>query len=221
MSDDVRRRMLAVYRDAIEPTAQDRERVLRAIAVAEDRMPDASLRRAVVLALLAAAATIVLAIAWSTMRGTAVLGEAAPAKLEAPHGKGARPAHSYTEASTIPATLPPRNATPPVVEIDAPRPSAPPREQDPAPASPSETVLLARAIDAFDREAYADVLRLVSEHRTTFPASTNAPDARALRILALCKLGRHREGRGEATIFLRELPRAPYRDRITKTCAVD
>lgn len=220
MTDTRQRRMLAAYRHAIEPTTRDRDRVHRAIALAERRGPQSSLRRTVVLAVLAAAATIVLAIAWSTIRGTAVLGDSAPPKLEAPHGNDARPSHAYGEASTLPATLPQRETPRPVAEAPAPRTSPTPREPTPEPATPNEVELLASAVDALDRGAFADVLRIVSEHRASFPSSTSAPDARALRILALCKLGRHREGRGEATLLLRELPRAPYRDRITRACAL-
>lgn len=218
MTDERQRRMLASYRAAIEPNSYDRDRVRRAIAIAEGG--EAPLRRAVVIAVLAAAATIVLAIAWSTLGGTAVHGRATSPKLEAPHGSEARPQHALDEASTIPATLPSRAATPTSAAEEVPRRAAPLREPAATPLPPSESDLLERTVDALDRGAFDDVLRLAAEHHTKFPSGTLAPEARALRILALCKLGRHREGRGEATLFLRERLGTPYDDRIARTCAL-
>lgn len=223
MSDERQRQMLAAYRGAIAPTTVDRARVRRAIAIAEGRVPVTQLRRTVVLAVLAAAATLVLAIAWSTLRADALLGRATPDTTQAPHETSARPEHAIEDGTavvaTTPATLPTPDASP-VAPIAAPpvqRHTAP-TQPTPRITSPSEAELVRRIVDALDRGAFADVLRLAAEHHTTFAGGTLAPEAQALRILALCELGRDREGRGEATLFLRDHPRTPYNARIERTC---
>lgn len=61
-------------------------------------------------------------------------------------------------------------------------------------------------------------LRLLAQHEQRFPSATTREERRALRVLALCDLGRHAEGRGARHRFLHDHPHSAYRTRIEGAC---
>lgn len=55
-------------------------------------------------------------------------------------------------------------------------------------------------------------------HAREFPRADLRQERRALRVLALCALGRTAEGRGQQTAFLRDFARSTYRARVERAC---
>ncbi len=225
-------RMLAEYRGSLQPDATDRARVRRAIGAVEDRRAwwRALVWRAGAVAAIAAAA-LVLAIAWVQRRGVAGDERDRGAPSEAPRAiEGTQPATATERepaprapAPVIEPTSQPEGVAPPAVEM---RPRAVPlvRVEPPGAAVDAvraEAALVERARKALDDGATDDVIALSSEHTRRFPGGVLAVEVGALRALALCTAGKSAQGRGEAQVFLREHPRAPYRDRIRRACGLD
>ena len=58
----------------------------------------------------------------------------------------------------------------------------------------------------------------LDRHAREFPRADLAQERRALRVLALCAVGRTTEGRGQQGAFLRDFPRSTYRARVERAC---
>jgi RNA polymerase sigma factor (sigma-70 family) len=93
----------------------------------------------------------------------------------------------------------------------------------PAPARPPDDLaaqndLLARAANALIEHHGSDALRIADEHARRFPRSPLADLATALRIEALCEIGKVAQARGEARLFIAAHPDAPVVHRISRSC---
>ena len=106
--------------------------------------------------------------------------------------------------------------------VDKPRrsPEATPRTDPPSGApEPDDPFELIERAEAALRSGHPDrALRLLAQHEQRFPSAATREERRALRVLALCDLGRHAEGRGARHRFLRDYPRSAYRTRIEGAC---
>jgi hypothetical protein len=107
-------------------------------------------------------------------------------------------------------------AQPPVV-APVVEPVAAPPEADPLLA---ELSLLQRAQRAMRAGQPRDALELAARHATLYPTSQMALERDALRVFALCALGRKGEARTLATGLLAEAPRSPLRTSLEESCAM-
>lgn len=91
----------------------------------------------------------------------------------------------------------------------------------PAPASSLvlELDLIREAHAAMQSGDAARALVLVDEHARRHPAGALAEEREALRVLALCRLGRAAESRAAADRFLKAFARSPHASRVRATCA--
>jgi RNA polymerase sigma factor (sigma-70 family) len=81
-----------------------------------------------------------------------------------------------------------------------------------------ETELLRRASAELTAGNADAALRTTGEHARRFPESALADLRTAVRIEALCELGKAVQARGEAAAFLREHPGSPVAERIERAC---
>lgn len=128
------------------------------------------------------------------------------------------PAVPEPAPSQSPATLP--TTTEPGHDDAARTSSSAPTT--PAPPSDSlgvETELLRRASTELTAGNATAALRTTIEHARRFPESPLADLRTAVRIEALCALGKAEQARGEAELFLREHPGSPVAERIEDACA--
>ena len=72
-----------------------------------------------------------------------------------------------------------------------------------------------RALDSGDADG---ALALLSEHGRRFASGQLGQERSALRIIALCKLGRHQEAEGERDRFATSWPQSSHADRIDRAC---
>jgi hypothetical protein len=137
-----------------------------------------------------------------------------------PAGPALRERQSPTPALSLvsaPALAPAPASAP------APAP-APASASAPAPASspPSlggEIGLVSAARDDLARGDGASALQHLREHELRFPNGTLREERLALRILALCALGRKDAARAAARDFARSAPDSPHRMAIRASCA--
>lgn len=143
--------------------------------------------------------------------------------------------------SSVPLTEPPQpnpppdpqpNPRPPPDMQTPPRPSFPsrPRRPDVAP-EPAAPAAEETSVDALELIASAqarlragrpsEALELLAEHGRRFPTASTQEEGSALRVLALCALGRSAEGRGARTVFLKDYPASAYRERVAAACKVE
>jgi hypothetical protein len=241
---DETRRMLDEFRDSLQPTLGDQTRVRQAIAAIESRRAwwRGLVWRCSALAAVTAAA-IVLVLAW--MRAQGIVGDDGERPSQAPHGVESPRLESVHEhgseggAKSV-GTTPPLPASEPAprpVQVEpplhaptstesVPRSRSVPRAGSSGTSAPedvvrSEAPLVEQARRALDDGELETVIALAAEHTRRFPDGVLAVEVGALRALALCGAGRLRQGRGEAVVFLREHPRAPYRDRIRRACGLE
>ncbi|MEX1365326.1 MAG: RNA polymerase sigma factor [Nannocystaceae bacterium] len=114
---------------------------------------------------------------------------------------------------------------PPAVVTSPPVSGPRPLDSDPAPPAPptaqrlsEETALLhsmRRAALAGDHE---QALRLSEQHARTFTDGVLAPDRQALRITALCALGRTEQAAAEATRWSTQHPQPPLPAAVRRGC---
>lgn len=116
-------------------------------------------------------------------------------------------------APTPRVDLPPVDTTPRRA-IAAPKPTATPTSDT---TLARDNAMLADMLDALATDP-ARALELSSTHAREFPTSPQADVRAALRIDALCKLGRIDEGRREADAFLAAHPGSPARRRVQRAC---
>ncbi len=82
-----------------------------------------------------------------------------------------------------------------------------------------EVTLIEAAETALRGGRARQALSLLDRHQREHPDATTVEDRRALRVLALCALGRTVEGRGAQFSFLRDYPHSAYRARVEGACA--
>ncbi|AKF11139.1 hypothetical protein DB32_008288 [Sandaracinus amylolyticus] len=228
--------MLRVARDARTPSAEDRARIERKLAAAVAIGAGAAVGGAAGSAAASGAgAAAAGAGAWvvkglGAMLVVGVLGAGAvvvtrsstPPPQEPAPVVVTPPEHAVIEE--VPVEAPPQEiaaAEAPVVD----EPEAPRRARRRASASSSsedlaeELELLHSAQRAWRSGDGARTLALVSEHEDRFARSQMAPERTALRILALCDVGREAEARRLATRFLRTARQSPLRRSVEESCA--
>ena len=110
----------------------------------------------------------------------------------------------------------------------APRPAAPVVAPEVVPLQPpaaapdpllAELGLLRQAQQALRDGAPRRALELAERHASLYPRSQLALERGALRVFALCALGRKAEARGLATELLAAAPRSPLRTSLEESCA--
>jgi RNA polymerase sigma factor (sigma-70 family) len=129
-------------------------------------------------------------------------------------------------ASRVPSPGPAASATASAARSDAtPVAATSPRShRDAATDAPTsdglgvETELLRRASAELTAGNADAALRMAAEHGRRFPDSVLADLRIALRIEALCELGKATQARGEAQVFLRAHPGSPVAERIERAC---
>ncbi len=152
----------------------------------------------------------------------------------APHGVAtteARPIDAPTDVSSsavAPASLPAPSA-PPAIAVPGNAPAlahARPSRAAPETTSPRAATSIERdnqrMLDAKDALAAGDAagaLAITEEHGREFPRSALADARSALRIEALCALGKREQARGEARVFADARPGSPVTARIERSCA--
>lgn len=150
----------------------------------------------------------------------AVPSEPGPPAAAAPGSRGGEASPPATAPSPSPA------ASPAPAGRDRTRgATAPPRarahEATPAPPTDGlgvETELLRRASTELAAGNAHAALRTATEHGRRFPGSALADVRTAVRIEALCGLGKAAQARGEAALFLRTHPGSPVSERIERAC---
>lgn len=150
--------------------------------------------------------------------------EESPIPREPALGSLATPASDESvqppSGSALEAPASPRDpATPPSRES---RPSRAPTQiesQPPTDGLAQENALLSRASTALRNGTPATTLKLTDEHAKSYRKSALSDLRTALRIEALCALGRTKQARGEATVFLDTRPQSPTAARIKKSCS--
>lgn len=95
---------------------------------------------------------------------------------------------------------------------------ASPQESATTSALRAEMELLRRARDALEADRPREALEVLEQHVRAYPEGQMVEDRMALRIRALCAVGKGPQARGEAQVFLRRHPRSPHADQIRKTC---
>ena len=84
---------------------------------------------------------------------------------------------------------------------------------------PEETKLLAAAHAELSRGNAAGALALLDQHAAKFPRGALAPERRAARAMALCKMGRAGDGRSEADALYGPGSKSPLAEKIRRACA--
>ncbi|UJR85446.1 hypothetical protein [Sandaracinus amylolyticus] len=234
------RDVLRVARDARTPSAEDRARVERKLAAAIAIGAGAAVGGAAGSAAASgagAAAAGAGAGAWlvkglGAMLVVGVVGAGAVVATRTTTTPSQEPAHEVIAPPEVaPVDLEEAPIEPPHEEIAAAEeqvvdaPEAPRRARRRAAATSSsedlaeELELLHSAQRAWRAGDGARTLALVSEHEDRFARSQMAPERTALRILALCDVGREAEARRLATRFLRTARQSPLRRSVEESCA--
>jgi RNA polymerase sigma factor (sigma-70 family) len=154
--------------------------------------------------------------------GTIARGAASPTRVET-STRESPTAAATAEDRVAPAVLPP---TAPRVATEVAEDTPPARSDrsrspaaDPAPSLARDNALVQEAAAQLRAGDAADALATTSRHASEFPKSALVDARTALRIEALCALGKSPQARGEALVFLRERPATPVRARIERSCA--
>jgi hypothetical protein len=167
---------------------------------------------------------------WTLAGIGAVAVAGAAVVLRSPDGRRApttpAPALSLQSPATPPAQEPPEapHATPVTAEA-APRvaPSAAPvrhRPEAPADEIAAQIALIDTARAALAAGAPDRALDVASQYLSRYAAGSFRPEAKALRIEALAKMGRTGEARALAQQFAAEHPGSPLTDRIGRAVGV-
>lgn len=130
----------------------------------------------------------------------------APVEVIATPPSEAAPSKARTSRPAAPASEQPRSATPP----KAMRPSL-----------DSERALIDAINLALGRNDAAEALAQVREHASRFPKGTFAEDREALRVVALCRLGRAAEAERARKSFLSRWPSSMHTARVRAACSDD
>lgn len=156
----------------------------------------------------------------STAAAAASRGEAeapsAPASEEGPAARApAEPSSEAAAAAAVETARAQSSSEPPGAEA----PDAAPTRPSDASTLAAENALLLEAKQALEAGRPAEALRSAEGHQRRFPSSAQADLAAALRIEALCALGREAQARGEAALLLRTRPDSPVAERVRRACA--
>ncbi|HET6283574.1 MAG TPA: hypothetical protein VFH73_21645 [Polyangia bacterium] len=225
------RRIIELTRAARTPNADDRDRVRRALAITLAATAAAAPG-------VAAGATAVKAAAAGTAAKTfGALGAAGGLKLAlsvaviASVGVGA---YWWTRPAPAPATVVAPMAAPAAkaVTVDPPvveQPAAAPAEIAPDAAPPvgsmrdpllAELSLLNRAQRAWRQGAAGKALDLAQQHAQRYPRSKLALERDAVRVFALCALGRRHQAHSLAIAIVKRAPRSPLRTSVEESCGM-
>jgi hypothetical protein len=122
-------------------------------------------------------------------------------------------------APAAPALVAPAEAIPaPLVETPAYVPAPPPKQRTRVGATTNnlrdQIALIDGARTAVAGSAGERALDLVRQYQSKYPAGTFRPEAAALKIEALAKLGRTAEARALAERFLADYGESPQTDRV-------
>jgi hypothetical protein len=220
-------------REAFEPQASQRERVLRSLmqslgplaaeqpvqgqTAAAARVPMHAWVLSGVGALLVGAGLLVAPHVWT----------------KTPSGVGAAPIPYPTPVVAVvaPESLP--SPSPPATNeersLEAPRverPSSPPRSGRSAVRSPSDPLLeevrLLSQAEQQLKDGHADeALITLAEHERKFPNGALAEVRMAARVQSLCALGRIADAKTELTKLAQAYPRSPHLDRARRFCGTE
>lgn len=221
--------LVDAYRETRRPD-EGRRRQMRA------RLQRATVRRPAwqvygMTALVAAAALLVIWLGARVFDGTPQERADATMPAQAPHGSAPRsndgrvsprPTQERTSEATSPPPEPesaPELPPPRKVEPRSahPEPTQPPPTPD-TEAANDELALIVQAEAALRADQPERALRLLQLHERRHPDANTGEERLALRILALCALGRLEEGRGLRHSFLQKFSRSAYRSRIESAC---
>jgi hypothetical protein len=116
----------------------------------------------------------------------------------------------------------PDEPAPAVQALPPPEPAVAPKRRA-KPAEPStfggEFTLIKQAQRDLGGGRADAALAVLAEHVRRFPKGSMTEDRLALRALALCKAGRHDEGRRAAKLLERRFPRSLYAERVGRDCS--
>jgi hypothetical protein len=223
-------------RDALKPTAADRERVLQALAlrvgggegVAKDAASEAA--RAPV----AASGTIPKVVAVLTgiafLGGVAFFGlrEHAPSASSAPVATPRSEASTSVEASTearpaIPSSPTAQHELGDEELVAEPVTRKTVGKKQIAANAPQDTLaqevaILSRASAKLHGGQPAEALAMLSEHRRMFPRGVLQQECIAARVQAFCALGRVTEAKSELERLAKLAPRSPLAAGARKAC---
>lgn len=222
--------LVEAYRETQRPN-DGRRRQMRA------RLQRATVRRPAwqvygMTALVAAAALLVIWLGARAFDGTPQERADATMPAQAPHesapqsndGRVSPPQERTSETTTPPPEPVPTPELPPAREIEPrsshPEPTRPPTvpSADTKAAPDDELTLIVQAEAALRGDQPERALRLLQLHERRHPDANTGEERLALRILALCALGRLEEGRGLRHSFLQMFSRSAYRSRIESAC---
>jgi hypothetical protein len=228
------RRLVQLARQARTPTPEDKRRVRAAlgfgIAATAASAPTGAAAAAVKAFGVGAAARIALTaiVIGSVGAGAfystrAAMHSRAQARSSAAAAEAREPLrvlepHSSptTQPAVVEAIDAPAQGTPDAVSLEA-RPHAAPAPQDPLLV---ELTLLHRAQKAWQDGKPQLALDLVQRHSHMYPHSQLALERDAVRVFALCALGRTAEASSLASELLGKAPRSPLRTSIEESCAM-
>jgi len=217
------------YRETQRPSERRRRKM-------RDRLEQTTARRPAwqvygMTAALAAAALLVIWLGARLFDGNRQERADASVPVQAPResapqrdGGRAEPRKAGGQAKVVKAPQPE-----PAPQLPAPRKieprAAPPKAPSPPPTIPTtetkpddELALIVKAEAALRANHPERVLRLLQTHERRHPSASTSEERSALRILALCKLGRIEEGRGLRHSFLEQYAASAYRSRIESAC---
>jgi hypothetical protein len=165
----------------------------------------------------------------SAAANTAAGSEAAPPSAGAAGDTGAKAAPEAEGRDSAASAAPTAAPSPRSDFLDGPSAGSTSAKAPAAgPAAPSgsatgdpledEAKLLAAAHTALSGGDAARALILLDQHAAKFPRGTLAPERRAARAMALCKLGRTAEGRREAEMLYGKDSKSPVAAKIERAC---
>ena len=123
---------------------------------------------------------------------------------------------------TFPCWILPRDLSPLAQRLqeaaEAPE-AAPPSEPEASPETLAAELSLLRRAHGYSRAGdHEAALRVLAEHRQTFPAGALGAEREAAVAIALCGAGRREEGRAAAERFSVAHPASPLRARVRSAC---
>jgi hypothetical protein len=123
----------------------------------------------------------------------------------------------------------PQPAAPALAPADAPRARAKSESgrassssasgQQASDTLPEEVRIISEAKLALRRNAYADALSKINEYTARYPKGVFAEEELALRVVALCGLGRQKEATRALSTLERNFPGSRHLDRVRSSCA--
>ncbi|MEA2696487.1 MAG: hypothetical protein QOI66_758 [Myxococcales bacterium] len=223
------RRMIDQIRSARTPSAGDKERIRKALAIGVAVTAASVPGVAAGASAAKAAATVGIASGFKVAVSVVVLASV---------GAGAylwtrppsQPAAHRAPVAVVPVAAP---APPPEVVDDNPvtAPTAPAEVVEPTllPSPPmhkgagrdplmTELALLHRGQQAWRQGNAARALELAQQHARRYPHSALALERDALRVFALCSLGQRAQARPLAADLLRRAPGSPLRTSVEESC---